>query len=345
MKAHTRNFPTGMVAACLAAASLAWLSPALGQPAVEAVIGNNFGHLPMFVGVEKGLFRKHGVDVKLKVVNTGTDMVNAMTKREVEIGDMSVTTFLKARHGGSPFTVVGLIMNDATTAFADSPLAIVARKDSGIKRIEDLKGKRIGLAKEQTSDEYFKMVMNRRKLNYGEMTIESIMAPPALVAAFAEGKVDAMVSWEPFNSMGLMRAADSYEVLRGGGHLSYMMVATVHDPMVRDNPKLIQSFVNGLAAASHYTRQNPGEAVEIFAKWVPNMNMEVARKAIQHIRYDPRVSKASLQAFENAQNDLLKLTLKEAKPLRIEDLVLAAYTEAAQKAHPEYFKDLPPLPR
>jgi NitT/TauT family transport system substrate-binding protein/sulfonate transport system substrate-binding protein len=329
---------------CVAALASMPMGAAAEQPPVlEAVIGNNFGHLPMFVGVEKGLFGKHGVDLKLKVVNTGTDMVNAMTKREVQIGDMSVTTFLKARHGGSPFTVVGLIMNDATTAFADSPLAILARKDSGIRKVEDLVGRRIGLAKEQTSDEYLKMVLSRRKLNYGEMNIQSIMAPPALVSAFAEGKIDAMVSWEPFNTMGLMRASDSYEVLRGGGHLSYMMVATVHDPMLKDNPRLIQSFVDGLAAASHYTRQNPGEAVEIFAKWVPNVNLEVARKAIQHIRYDPRVSKASLQAFENAQKELLQLTLKDAKPLRIEDVVLASYTAAAQKAHPQYFADLPPL--
>jgi len=240
---------------------------------VEAVIGNNFGHLPMFVGVEKGLFKQHGIDLKLKVVNTGTDMVSAMTRREVQIGDMSVTTFLKARHAGSPFLVVGMIMNDATTTFADSPLAIVATKGSGITRVEDLKGKRIGLAKEQTSDEYLKMVLARRGMKYEEMNIQSIMAPPALVDAFASGKIDAMVSWEPFNTMGLLRTPESYEVLRGGGHLSYMMIATVHDPMVQENPKLIQAFVNGLAAASHYTRQNRDEAVQIFAKWVPNVNL------------------------------------------------------------------------
>src|SRR3970282_492902 len=113
---------------------------------------------------------------------------------------------------------------------------------------------------------------------------------------------------------------------------SYMMIATVHDPMVQENPKLIQAFVNGLAGASHYTRQNRDEAVQIFAKWVPNVNLDVARKAIQHINYDPRISRESLRAFENAQNELLKLTIKGAKPIRITDIVLTSYTVAALKA-------------
>jgi sulfonate transport system substrate-binding protein len=329
-----------------AVAALATMSCATVEKPVpmEAVIGNNFGHLPMFVGVEKGLFQKHGVDLKLKVVNTGTDMVNAMQKREVQIGDMSVTTFLKARHDGSPFTVVGLIMNDATATNADDPLAIVARKDSGIRQVEDLKGKRVGLARGQTSDEYFKMVLSRRGMKYEDVQIENIMAPPAIAAALAQGKVDAVVSWEPFNTMALESAKDSYVVLRGGGHLSYIMVATVHDPMLRNDPKTVQNFVNGLAAASHYTRANRQEAVEIFAKWVPNVDRNVAQKAVQHIKYDPRVSSASLKAFDNAQGELLKLTLKPGtQPLRITDVVLASYTQAAEKAYPEYFTDLAPL--
>src|SRR2546422_897450 len=119
------------------------VEPPKPLPALDVVVGNNFGHLPMFVGVEKGLFKKHGVEVRLKVVNTGTDMVNAMEKREVQVGDMSVTTFLKARHGGDPFRVIGIIQNDATRSNADEPLAIVARKDSGIRpgNIEDQIGR------------------------------------------------------------------------------------------------------------------------------------------------------------------------------------------------------------
>src|SRR5258708_16677952 len=114
-------------------------------PRLDVVIGNNFGHLPMFVGAEKGIFKNHGIDAHMKVVDTGTDMVNAMHNGEAQIGDMSVTTFLKAVHSGEPFKVIGIIMNDATRDNADEPLGIVTRKGTGINagNVADLKGKRI----------------------------------------------------------------------------------------------------------------------------------------------------------------------------------------------------------
>ena len=337
------------VAALLIGASAlggAKLAAAQAIPVVDTVIGNNFGHLPMFVGVEKGFFKKHGVDVRLKVVNTGTDMVNAMQKREVQAGDMSVTTFLKARHGGDPFRVIGIIQSDGTRANADEPLAIVARKGSGIRpgNIEDLKGKRIGLAQAQTSDEYLKMVLARRGMKYEDVTITNIMAPPSLAPALSDGKVDAVVSWEPFNTIVLDRVAESYTVLRGGGHLSYIMVITAHEPTIQASPQVIRGLVAGLAQASQYTRKNRDEAVEIFAKWVPGLDLAVGKKAIQHISYDPRVSAPVMQAFEAAEDDVLKNTLKGAQRLDVPAQFSASFIADVQRTHPEYFSDLPPLP-
>jgi ABC-type nitrate/sulfonate/bicarbonate transport system substrate-binding protein len=333
------------VSACALAVSGVALAESL--PVVDVVIGNNFGHLPMFVGVEKGFFKKHGVDVHLKVVNTGSDMVAAMQKREVQIGDMSVTTFLKARHGGDPFRVIGIIQNDATRSNADEPLAIVARKDSGIRpgNIEDLKGKRVGVAQAQTSDEYLKMVLSRRGMKYEDVTIVNIMAPPALAPALKDGKVDAVVSWEPFNTVVLDQVPDSYTVIRGGGHLSYIMVATAHEPTLQTSPQVVHDFVAGLAEASQYTRQHRDEAVEIFAKWVPGLDIAVGKKAIQHISYDPRVSRPVMQAFEAAEDDVLKNTLKGAARLSIPDQFASSYLADVEKANPEYFSDLPALPR
>jgi ABC-type nitrate/sulfonate/bicarbonate transport system substrate-binding protein len=142
-------------------------------PRLDVVIGNNFGHLPMFVGAEKGFFKEHGVDARMLIVDTGTDMINAMNEGRAQIGDMSTTSYLKAVHAGSPFKVIGFVMNDATRDNCDDPLAIVARKDAGIEKgkVTNLKGKRVGLAIGQTSDEYTKMVLRRAGMKYEDIKI------------------------------------------------------------------------------------------------------------------------------------------------------------------------------
>jgi len=314
-------------------------------PILDVVIGNNFGHLPMFIGAEKGIFRKHGIDVHMKVVDTGTDMVNIMHRGEAHIGNMSVTTFLKAAHSGEPFRIIGIIMNDATRDNADEPLAIVTRRGAGIEagKVSDLNGKRIGLARGQTSDEYLKMVLRRAKMKYEDLTIENIWSPFDLAPALKEGKVDAVISWEPYVTAVLEKVPDSFLVIRGGGHMSYVMVATAHAPTIGSSPQIVQNFVTGLTAASQYTRNNRDEAVEIFAKWVPNTDIEVGKKGVQHISFDPRLSPAVMQAFEAAEDEVLTNTLHGAARLVIPDQFAPAFLTEVEKAHPEYFNDLPPL--
>ena len=107
----------------------------------------------------------------------------------------------------------------------------------------------------------------------------------------------------------------------------------------------MRDFVAGLAEASQYTRKHRDEAVEIFAKWVPGLDVAVGKKAIQHISYDPRVSKAVMQAFEAAEDDVLKNTLKGAARLSISEQFAPSYLADAEKTYPQYFDDLPALPR
>jgi hypothetical protein len=99
-----------------------------------------------------------------------------------------------------------------------------------------------------------------------------------------------------------------------------------------------------LAAASQYTRRNRDEAVEIFARMVPNTDLAVAKKAVQHISYDPRLSPAVMRAFEAAEDDVLKNTLQGAARLAIAEQFAPKFLAEVEKAHPEYFSDLPPLP-
>jgi len=212
--------------------------------------------------------------------------------------------------------------------------------------LETLKGKRIGLSRGQTSDEYLKMVLARRNMKYEDVQIVDIGSgsQTQLVTLLREGKADAVVCWEPFNTMVLEQVPDAYVAVRGGGHLSYIMVATTHEPTLQSDAQVIRNVVAGLAAASQYTRNNRDEAVDIFVKWVPGLDPAIGKKAIQHISYDPRVSAPVVRAFEAAQEDLLQNTVKGGKPLPIREQFALSILSEVQAAYPEYFRDLPALP-
>ena len=87
-----------------------------------------------------------------------------------------------------------------------------------------------------------------------------------------------------------------------------------------------------------YTRQHRDEAVEIFAKWVPGLDPAVGKKAIQHISYDPRVSGPVMRAFETAEDDVLKNTLKGAARLNIPDQFAPSFMADVQKSGSRVFQ-------
>ena len=314
---------------------------------VSIVLGANLGHLPILVGVEKGLFAKHGLDLKLKIVNSGDQMVAAMRSNEVELGDMSVTTFIKARHEGDAWQVVGLIMNDATRSNADEALAIISKKGSGIRpgKIEDLKGKKVAVQLGQTPHEYVKIAAAKAGLAEGDIEIVNTPQNPAmLVEALRDGKVDAVASLEPLNSVVLKSVPEAYEVKRGGGYLSYLMITTARLPTIQGQPELLERFAAGLAAATQYTRQNRAEAVQIFAAKIPNQNAEALTSGIRHISYDPRMSPATDKAFEAAQTDVLSQSAMKGKaPMPLSALLYRDAIVKAQQKFPQYFSDLPKL--
>ncbi len=203
--------PKRALLALAAAGAMASGASAQTPPKLDFVIVDNLGHLPMIVGAEEGIFKQHGVDVQLKIVKSGSEIVKALKANEVQ----------------------------------------------------------------------------------------------------------------------------------GGGYMAYMMVSTFQDSVIKVQPELVEKFAIGLAAAAQAVRQNRDEAIEIFARVVPGVDVAIAKKAVKHVNYDPRISKASMQAFDAAQNELIKLGSGSAdKKLALNTVVLTDYMKKVEQTHPQYFKDL-----
>jgi len=307
-----------------------------------AAVGNNTAHLPSFVGLEKGIFLKHGIDLKLKVLATGQEMVKAVQAGEAQFLGAAYSNFpVAVERGFKGKGVVGL-QGARTGMYSDEAMAIVTRKATGIAKVQDLIGKKVGTPTGGTADEYLGVVL--RKAGIPREKIALLNVPPGnKVSALSSGQVDAIAGWEPYVTLMLEKVPDAVLLQRGGGLIGYFNDMSTLVDIIEKQPDMVYRYVVALAEAAQYTRQHVDEAAEISTRWIPGLEVNVARKAIRHFYYDPRITKYSRQSWEENVRVLVEQK-KLRQPMAWTQGAELKFIDRAQKEYPQLFSDLKPVP-
>jgi NitT/TauT family transport system substrate-binding protein len=312
------------------------------QPAVlTAAVGANMNHVPSFVGVEKGIFLKHGVDVKLKVLATGQEMAKALQAGEAQIIGSAFSNYpVAVERGMAARGVVGM-MGDRTGKYSDDPVSVWTRKGTGIARVEDLAGRKLGTPVGGTADEYLGVLLKKR--NVPREKVQVLNVPPGnIVSSLQGGSVDAVAIWEPFGSLIQAKVPDAVLVSRGGGHLGYYINMAVRNDVIEKRPEVVERYVIGVAEAAQYTRQHIDEAAEIATRWVAGLDAGVAKQALRQMTFDPRITPHTLAAWdENVKILIEQKKLKTALPWQ--QGIELRFIEKVMKSHPQLFADLKPV--
>ncbi len=105
-------------------------------PILVAYAGQNETAGPMWVGVERGTFRKYGLDVRMVQLRNGSLSMSTLASGQVQYNYGSPANALSASAGGMRLQCVA-------SAVAKIPRELVARKE--IRTLEDLRGKTFGV--------------------------------------------------------------------------------------------------------------------------------------------------------------------------------------------------------
>lgn len=326
----------------LMAAGLAWTAAAQQPQALHAAVGGNMNHVPSFVGVEKGIFLKHGIDLKLKVLATGQEMAKALQAGEVQIIGSAFSNYpVAVERGMAARGVVGM-MGDRTGRYSDDPISVWTRKGTGITKIEDLAGRKVGTPIGGTADEYLGVLFGKKGLSRERVSLLNV-PPGNVVSALQGGSVDAVAIWEPFGSLIQTKVPDAVLVSRGGGHLGYYINMAVRNDVIEKSPELVERYVIGVAEASQYTRKNPDEAAEIATRWVAGLDAAVAKLALRHMTFDARITPHTIAAWEENVKVLIEQKkLRTALPWQ--QGIELRFIEKVTKSHPQLFTDLKSVP-
>jgi len=316
--------------------ALAWSVGAPAPTVLNAAVGSNVNHVPSFVGVEKGIFLKHGIDMKLKLLNTGQEMSKALQAGEVEIIGSAYSNFpIAVERGMAAKGVVGLT-GDRTSKYSDQAVAVITRKASGITKVENLAGKRVGLAVGGTGDEYLGVLLQKKGIPRDKVQILNV-PPGNTLSALQGGSVDAVATWEPFGSLVEMKVPDAVVVSRGGGHIGYFINMGVRNDLIDKRPEVVERYVIGMAEATWYTRKQLDEAAEISTRWVPGLEVAVARKALGNMTFDARITAHTIAAWDENVRVLVEQKKLRA-PLPWQQGVEPRFIEKVMKSHPQFFQ-------
>ena len=180
-------------------------------------------------------------------------------------------------------------------------------------------------------------------MKYEDLTIENIWSQFGLAPALAEGKVDAVVSWEPYVTQVLTQVPDSYEVIRGGQHMSYVMVATAHGPTIESKPALVKSDRRraGAVLALHpqKSRRGGGDFRQMGA-WHRCRHRQEGDQ--EHSLRPASVGECAARLRERRGRSADEHAQRCAATGRAQP-VPAEFMAEVEKEHPEYFADLPKL--
>src|SRR5580765_4314104 len=154
---------------------------------------------------KEDLLAKYGWSADYSVVaGAPGPLLNQLAAKNVDAIDMSFALAAKAFEDGVPLKVTGV----ATAVLG----AIVARKDAGLTKVEDLKGRKVAAV---VGTSTFFDIRALTLKGYGldlqrDTQIVTATAPPDMVTLLGKKDVDAIVAWQPITDQVVLRGQGVY---------------------------------------------------------------------------------------------------------------------------------------
>jgi len=198
-----------------------------------------------------------GVKVTWTEFTAGPVQLEALNVGSIDFGDVGEAPPIFAQAAGAPLAYV------AATPPRPASEAVLVPKDSAIKTVADLKGKKVAFNKGSNVHYFLVKLLEKHGLKYAD--VQPIFLPPADArAAFEKGSVDAWVIWDPFlaaaeHSLGARVLADAKGVVN---NRSYYFSSL---PYARQNPDVTKVLIEELSKLDAWGSANRDALAAEFA--------------------------------------------------------------------------------
>jgi ABC-type nitrate/sulfonate/bicarbonate transport system substrate-binding protein len=307
-----------------AALTAGLVRPALALDTIRQGYQTNIWGMPTYYLMRSGLLEKHGIKVEEFAVPSGNQTMQQMVARQVDVGT----------YAGQSFTIgnaKGGLVAIALIEYVGKTARVTARKDLGIAKLEDLKGRKIAnQTGSSVGNVFVDTIAPRHGLKKGDYT-EVRMDVNNMVAALAAKTVDAMVNVEPYN---VIAEADGLGVdlieFSGVDKMPVFMAATPE--FIDKNPDTVVAYLRAWLDVGKDFKQSPAKVSDVIYAFYTDkgykMSKETFQKAMSRVEVSPGFP-SDLTPYMQEQAEIL---LRDKKISAIPDWSKALRPEFMEKA-------------
>src|ERR1051325_3724460 len=214
--------------------------------------------LPFVIAEEKGFFKAEGLNA-LIVIMQNQVVVNGVVARNVDYGG-TFSNFVGAALAGLPIRIVASIMEGSDHYLVTAP---------GIKRVEDLRGKKFGI-RSFGGTPHSEAIMILRKFGLNpekDVTFLQIGGSSSRYTALESGSIDAAMLVPPFNKLGKKHGFN--ELLSFNEIMAIPLGGlAVHTQRMKEKPEEIVKMIKALLRATDYIRTRKSDILALMEnKW------------------------------------------------------------------------------
>ena len=237
-------------AAPVGAQSKVTMSYVTTSPGVSAVY---------WVAKEAGIYKKHGVDVDLVLIEGSSRSVQSLIGGDVQFAPVAGTAAINGKLAGGDIIMINNVMNAL-------PYYVVGNPE--IKGPEDLKGRSAAVHQPGTMADFaLRLALRRGGASFNDIRAVTVGSSGARMAALASRQIDfaVLTDGEMLNA-----TKQGLKVIMDLAALKIEFPAscqTVARKLINESPKLVQSLINAEAEAVHYFKTHREETVRAMEKY------------------------------------------------------------------------------
>lgn len=245
----------------------------------------------LLVAQEKGLWKGGHLQVTLLPFESGEEALDQMLRGGSEMAVVAETPIAKAILESGQLKVLASIHQSSQT------IAMVARRDHGIRSPSDLRGKVIGFTKGSSAHSFLDGYLQMNRI--GRPDVRFVELPPLqLRQALIEGRVDAVSTGEPHLTFLCEAIGSQAQVFRDDLLHTQTSCLVARPEFVQNHPGLVKRMLQGLVSAAAFIATSPLEASRLVGTNLPAPPSMMA-KAFQPSDFDIRLDQALVLSLES----------------------------------------------